>query len=95
MKMNVKCRFLDGCTGGTLTTDHSASSYGVPVFVPDEYTRDYMRADVYGPADLAKYVPLVLLDASPAERQAIKSAGFRVHDNSATRIGAAPEDFIM
>lgn len=81
--MKVKVRFRDGVTGGVLTTEHSQSSYGLPVFVPDDYTRDYMPADAYGPADLIENSPLVLAqtEIEDHELESIRNAGFRFAAN--------------
>ena len=77
--MKIKVRFRDGVTGGVLSTEHSQSSYGLPVFVPDDYTRDYMPADAYGAGDLAGNSPLVLIDpAEHDELASIRNAGFRL-----------------
>ena len=79
--MNVQVRFLDGVTGGSLTTDRSESSYGIPVFVPDHYTRDYMDFRAYGPGDLSSDPPFMLRGpASAADLERCRAAGFRFAD---------------
>lgn len=45
----MKVHFRDSVMGGILTTEHATSSYGIPVFVPDQETRPYLSGDVCGP----------------------------------------------
>ena len=78
--MNIKVHFRDGVTGGALTTDHPASSYGQPVFVPDYQTSFYLPSSAYGAADLpAGTVPFVLEEPiTGAQLRSIENAGFKV-----------------
>ena len=81
--MKVKVHFRDGVTGGFLTTEHATSSYGIPVFVPDQETRPCLPGDVCGPADLydrfppaTPFVPDELV--TDEELKSMRDAGFRV-----------------
>ncbi len=77
--MKIQVGFRDGMTGGILTTEHSQSSYGIPVFVPDDYTRDYMFGDCYGPGDLSDcspFVPREIVDQAVLDF--LRGVGYRI-----------------
>ena len=78
--MNIKAQFQDG-NGGIvmITTNHPSSSYGIPVVIPtDDWTRPYMP-DVYGPNDLLRNSPLILMDDVDQETiNQLKGYGFKI-----------------
>jgi hypothetical protein len=77
--MKIGVYFRDGFTGGVLTTEHSQSSYGIPVFVPDNYTKDYMPEDCYGPGDLGDCSPFVPREIiNEEDLKIVRNAGFRI-----------------
>jgi hypothetical protein len=77
--MKIKVHFRDGFTGGFLTTEHSRSSYGLPVFIPDDYTRIYLPEDCYGPGDLGDCSPFIPNELVNEETlMKIRNAGFKI-----------------
>jgi hypothetical protein len=79
--MNIKCGFRGSVNECTLTTEHPASSYGIPVLVPGFALSHYMPAPAYGAGDLKNELPLVLRENASAEDIAtIKAAGFQLEN---------------
>jgi len=78
------------CANGRLSTEHPASSYGIPVFVAEEHLYDddpIVLGQAYGPADLphtpqghndetAHYPFMALGDCSYRDKAAARRAGF-------------------
>lgn len=74
--MTTRCEISDSGQCGTMTTEHAASSYGLPVLVID--------GQAYGPGDVlchgrvAADVEIGLIGASADELSACRRAGYWV-----------------